>query len=165
MQIHEILRASDVKRWSIVRTIRNQSVAEHSFNVAMIARAFAKSIGICDEQITKAALCHDLDEVITGDIPTPFKERARAKGVDLNNIYQHATGRTLTDIEAKILKFADLVEAYWYITEHGYGAHAKAISVEMSDKCDDYLCGEFRKKQIVALEKVIITIFEGEHKA
>ena len=128
MDIHQILRAQDVKRWGIVRMHKQQSLAEHSFNVAMIARALAKALGVPDEQITKAALCHDLDEIITGDIPTPFKAMAREKGMELNEIYQHATGRTLAKVYENIVKLADILEARWYVQEYGYGTHALVVT-------------------------------------
>lgn len=163
MRIHELLRAQDVKRWGIVRMAKQQTLAEHSFNVAMIARAFAKVLDVNDEQITKAALCHDLDEIKTGDIPTPFKDAAREQGVELNDIYQHATGRTLSMRDEKIIKLADIVEAAWFCHEYGMGNHAENVFAELDKKAAMYLRENFTVGGEEKLSSVISLILHGEH--
>lgn len=165
--IHEILRAQDVKRWGIVRMAKQQTLAEHSFNVAMIARAFAKAADYPDEQITKAALCHDLDEIITGDIPTPFKAMAKDQGMDLNSIYEHATGRGLDDMEIGLVKLADIVEAYWFATEYGIGQHAAAVAAELGGLINTHMedCGFVGSDYEVGLRKVISKVMHGKHHA
>ena len=42
LSIKDLLRAGHVKRWQIVRTVRDQTLAEHSFNVAMISIELAE---------------------------------------------------------------------------------------------------------------------------
>jgi len=163
LQINEILRAQDVKRWGIVRMHKQQSLAEHSFNVAMIARAFCKAIGIEDEQVTKAALCHDLDEIITGDIPTPFKAMARRKGTELNDIYKHATGRELNEREAVVLKLADLTEARWFVGEYGYGRHAAVVEVDLGQQLEQFCKDNFTLKELEKINELTEQIFWGEH--
>lgn len=163
--IHEILRAQDVKRWGIVRMSKQQSLAEHSFNVAMIARALAKAVNYDDEQLTKAALCHDLDEIVTGDIPTPFKVMARRQGTELNAIYKHATGRNLTQLEADLLKLADLVEAHWYVSEYGQGSHAREVEHSLFQQVMQFMCdaGFSDSEYCGPLTEVINTIRCGRH--
>lgn len=51
------------------RNIPNaESVADHSWRVALMAMVFSKKIGIDSEKAIKMALVHDLPEAITGDI-------------------------------------------------------------------------------------------------
>jgi len=77
MNLKESLKLSYVPRWCIVPMIRQQTVADHSWRVAMIAVDLATRLGLAVEQVNIIALIaigHDLDEVTTGDIPSPLKE-------------------------------------------------------------------------------------------
>jgi 5'-deoxynucleotidase len=125
----ELRDLSFVKRWSIVRTIRSQSVAEHTFFVAMYANDICAALGV-DESIHLAvlqkALWHDVDEIFTGDIPGPAKRAlcsdresltAKLKEWKLKvfGILGHREGVAVTDIEHNIihtiLKAADELDA------------------------------------------------------
>ena len=68
-----------IERWSLMRSSRPDTLAEHSLEVAMIAHALA-TIGNTrygkDLDANRAALLgiyHDAPEIITGDMPTPVK--------------------------------------------------------------------------------------------
>lgn len=53
----------------VLKKIKNvESVAEHTWRVAMIALFFAKELGLDELKTIKMALVHDLGEVIIGDI-------------------------------------------------------------------------------------------------
>ena len=74
-----IFRLRFIQRWSLMRNAVPESVAEHSFQVALLAHALC-SIGrevfgkeVPTERVVTLALFHDAEEVITGDIPTPVK--------------------------------------------------------------------------------------------
>ena len=68
-----------IRRWSLMKSVSVENVAEHSAQVAMIAHALAviknrKYGGDLDANfIATAALYHETSEVITGDLPTPIK--------------------------------------------------------------------------------------------
>lgn len=65
-----------VPRWSIVRKVREQSVAEHSWLVVMYVNDICTHLGLGVETTLAAircALIHDLDEIISGDFPGPNK--------------------------------------------------------------------------------------------
>jgi hypothetical protein len=58
--------------------LRQQTVSEHSWRVAVIAEALAIGIGLGKEAsgvapIVYMAVVHDIDEVFTGDIPATMK--------------------------------------------------------------------------------------------
>ena len=69
---------SYVPRWGILRSIRKQSVAEHSYYVALYADQLATLIQWEGDTaaLLQYALLHDIDETITGDIPGPVKRAA-----------------------------------------------------------------------------------------
>jgi 5'-deoxynucleotidase YfbR-like HD superfamily hydrolase len=142
MKINDILRASGVTRWHIVRMVRPQSLAEHTFDVVMVARAIASIAGIDDYEIIKAALLHDLDEIVTGDIPTPTKVRARANGWELNDLYKSITGRELSPDESLIIRLADkLADLYW-LWLHAVGPHANQVYEGMAEHYNGFVRSE-----------------------
>ena len=68
-----------IERWSLMRTSRPDTLAEHSLEVAMIAHALAIIGNVRygkNLDANRAALLgiyHDAPEIITGDMPTPVK--------------------------------------------------------------------------------------------
>jgi hypothetical protein len=68
----------DIPRWVIIRTIKQQSLAEHQYFVSLYATYIARQMeSITIEQIhyvTIKALTHDFEEMITGDTPSPTKK-------------------------------------------------------------------------------------------
>jgi 5'-deoxynucleotidase len=143
LTIYEQLRACHVRRWHIVQTTREQTLAEHSFAVAVIAGSLAAAMrwnGLLQDKSKLAllqwSLAHDIIEVRTGDMPTPFKRELEAVGgkgivekaedrVDIETMsaYRQIRG---TDIET-IVKLADQIEAIFFLQDNGVGAHAKQV--------------------------------------
>lgn len=74
-----LYRMKYISRWSLMRSVRNENVAEHSFHVAVLAHAlavisrdvFGNKIDPC--RAAACALYHDMPEILTGDLPTPIK--------------------------------------------------------------------------------------------
>ncbi len=72
-------RMKYIRRWSLMRSSREENIMEHSQQVAMFAHALA----IIDTRIygnspdvmktVLYALYHETSEVMTGDLPTPIK--------------------------------------------------------------------------------------------
>lgn len=71
----ELRELSFVPRWSVLRRVTSQTVAEHSFYVATYAAHLADLVGWNGDRgaLLRAALAHDLPEAATGDIPGPAK--------------------------------------------------------------------------------------------
>lgn len=68
-----------IKRWSLMKAVTEENIAEHSAQTAQIAHALAviadKLYGkeVNSERVAVLALYHESAEVITGDLPTPIK--------------------------------------------------------------------------------------------
>lgn len=152
LNIQDIMRANYVERWQLVNVSRRQTVAEHSFNVAMIAKAIAEEMEgyISPDKIAKLtsyALVHDLDEVITGDIPTPTKQRVRDKGVEINDLMNTSP---VPDLYKRIIKMADYIDALWYLAENGVGRHAERVEEEVYKRCKMYFDNQRTELRVAA---------------
>ena len=72
-------RMKYIKRWSLMRSVREENIMEHSQSVAVIAHALAliynKEFGgnVDVNKVVLLAQYHEVGEVITGDLPTPIK--------------------------------------------------------------------------------------------
>ena len=72
-------RMKYIRRWSLMRSVREENIMEHSQQVAVIAHALAlinkKLFGgnIDEKEVVLLAQYHEVGEVITGDLPTPIK--------------------------------------------------------------------------------------------
>jgi 5'-deoxynucleotidase len=68
-----------IQRWSLMRNVIQESIQEHSLQVAMIAHCLAVirnkffSGKLDPDRIAVSALYHDISEVVTGDMPSPIK--------------------------------------------------------------------------------------------
>ena len=68
-----------IARWSLMKSVTTENIAEHSAQVAQIAHALAliknRYFGgdLNADRIATAALYHETSEVLTGDLPTPIK--------------------------------------------------------------------------------------------
>ena len=127
-----------VKRFQRDGCVRPISVAEHSYNAALLAGCYAHQLATRDvpvdrAMVLEAALWHDAAEAITGDIPHDFK---RAAGRVLYESWDHAehtmlrrigalnsglpavlTAPDAHPVEALVVKLADWVELVLYVAE------------------------------------------------
>lgn len=139
--IVDLLSLGHVPRWVIVRHHRSQSVAEHSFNVACIAHELyvrhESSFSNADVRIANIllrALYHDLEECITGDMPTPAKKLFTRD----HTVPPVADITSVTMVELQVVKLADLIDAYTWIEVHGLGSHAQSVTNWLERKLYDY---------------------------
>lgn len=137
--IDRALDAQFVKRWSLVCTTAESNVASHSYNVAVLAMAIWKEMrnnveyGI--KEVCYYAMLHDIDEVFTGDMPTPTKNAIRDKGVEPNELFvgQSTEDRPPAKI-ALVIKLADLIDNYIFIYRHGSGVRAWEAASEVAGR-------------------------------
>ncbi|WP_248930548.1 5'-deoxynucleotidase [Paenibacillus hamazuiensis] len=127
-----------IERWSLMRNVVRENVAEHSFHVALLTHVlctianevFGKQVPT--DKAVSIALFHDVTEVFTGDIPTPVKHHNPDILANFREIEQMAAGRLLqmipeplrtvyeplidgkkVDVDYAIyVKAADLLDAY-----------------------------------------------------
>ena len=130
-----IFRMKYINRWGLMRSVRSENLMEHSMEVALIAHALAL-IGNTKlkknhdaEHVAAAAMFHDMNEILTGDLPTPVKYSNEAMKTAYKEIESRSTDRLLslldgemraqyektlsvTDEEKKLIKAADRLCAY-----------------------------------------------------
>lgn len=120
-----------VKRCHTLQTITTQTVAEHSWGVAILLQKFFPE---SSKQLLLAALSHDIAEVLTGDIPADAKWMFK----DLKNItemierqYNEQLGIDyhLTDEEKHILKLCDLLELLLFCVEEIFMGNKNMIPI------------------------------------
>jgi 5'-deoxynucleotidase len=74
-----INRIGYINRWGLMRNTSYENLKEHSYDVAVIAQGLAlignakfnKNYDV--NKITVGAMFHDVNEALTGDLPTPVK--------------------------------------------------------------------------------------------
>ena len=130
-------RMKFIKRWQLMRSVREENIMEHSQGVAMLAHALAvirNEVYGGSVDVAKTVLCaiyHETSEVMTGDLPTPVKYYN--KGIhgaykDLERLASEKIANTLPpqmqnaikpyiladeeSEEYKIVKLADRFSAY-----------------------------------------------------
>lgn len=121
--IEAVMRLHAVKRWHMIDTTRQQTLAEHSANVAVLAFYITASTpGMFfggANNVAAYALLHDIAEVFTGDIPSHTKTELR--GVqELEDDTLPAMFRTEHSPNTRILvKMCDLADGIRFIRLHG----------------------------------------------
>lgn len=152
-------RMKYIKRWSLMRSIREENIMEHSQQVAVIAHALAiignknfnKTYNV--EKVVLLAQYHEVGEVITGDLPTPIKYFNPEIKTAYKDLEKNACERILNMLpdnfkeeyreyilpeesteEYKLVKYADRLSAYLKCVEEvkaGNSEFKKAkISIE-----------------------------------
>ena len=132
-----INRMRYIKRWSLMRSVREENIMEHSHQVAVTAHAlalisnemFGDNVNV--EKVVYLALYHEVGEVITGDLPTPikyFNPEIKTAYKDLENKacerilgmlpeklkpqYHEYIMPDTSSREYKLVKYADRLSAY-----------------------------------------------------
>jgi len=146
----ELRTASVVPRWSVLWTLTRDTIANHSFYVAIYARSIARLIKWRSSNyamLIYLALTHDLDETITGDIVSPIKseivDRDRYDALVARKMRER-----LPDIEAELSVWANTTgrgASFGHVgAEQQYDEAWKIIAV--ADRLDAllFLIGEQR---------------------
>lgn len=123
VSVPQILSMQDVRRWHTQKVMRDQSVAEHSATVALLALHLAP-IGLPAEwkfQILHLALLHDAHESVYGDMPYPAKRAMQDRGMDVDTecrkaFWEHGEDphEAAPPMVAQLVDLADIIEAALY---------------------------------------------------
>lgn len=168
------LRLSAVKRWGIVEMSRQQSVAEHSYNVALIAlnlveasvghKGFSKE----DESLLLTlCLVHDMPEVFSGDIPSTIKGVFKEELDDWETTSFPAFSATNASVYKRnpniklVIKVADIMESIIFAERYCIDIRKGRIIADLYADIDRFLDTnaiswdkDFRSSLRVGLEKL-----------
>ena len=138
-----VSRMKYIRRWGLMHASRTESLSEHAADTAILAHTLCliaqhiTGTPVRPETVAVAALYHDAQEILTGDMPTPVKyknERLRKAYKALEDesaaallgylppqlrgeMAGYVTGSLLTEEEARLLKAADRLSAMIKCTE------------------------------------------------
>ena len=154
-------RMKYIKRWQLMRSVREENIMEHSQQVAMFAHALAvinnKVFGgnANAEKAVLYAVYHECSEVMTGDMPTPIKyfnnsihgayKELEDKACDklLNTLPEELRGEfalsmkpDCDSLEYKLMKAADRLAAYVKCLEELRSGNKEFAKAEKSIKKD-----------------------------
>jgi len=125
MNIIKVLESSGVMRFHSVPGVTMQSIAEHSWGVALLCQKF---MPYCSKDLILTALTHDCAELMTGDVPAPAKWKSHNLKSELDGMEMEVDSKwgivfDLADYrEHVLLKICDALEGMNYCLsrrEHG----------------------------------------------
>lgn len=154
-------RLKHTYRWSLMRSNTKENVAEHSFDVSVIAHAlcliknnyFNGSVDAGKAVLT--ALYHETAEAITGDLPTPVKYYDAQITKAYKRIEKQAEQKMLDMLPPELR--ADLAD---YV-EGNVDSEIKSI-VKAADKICAYIkCIEEKKSGNAEFDKAAVKIYDG----
>lgn len=163
MKINELMRLQDISRWSMINVTRQQSVAEHSFNVSVLAQAILDRANKMSEESTFnsqyigiIAMLHDAVESVTGDIPTPAKQRMKQLGFDFNEAFKDPDGETPPHGYEVVIKVCDLFESVMYLRNFGTGERAYVVLQGLEHNLEEKMAdlAKYHTKLHAAAEQV-----------
>lgn len=153
-------RMKYIRRWGLMRSVREENIQEHSLQTAMIAHMLAivgnKFYGknYNADSVAVKAMYHEASEIITGDLPTPIKyynpeiktAYKQIEGVATEQICRMLPEEFKDDFmpilkiknkeEHKLVKYADRICAYLKCVEEVNAGNNEFIDAKESIKQD-----------------------------
>ncbi len=154
-------RMKYINRWGLMRNSREENIAEHSLEVAMIThllcelrnRRFGGDINT--EKAVMTAIYHDVPEIVTGDMPTPVKYYDSQISEAYKNVEQAAVNSLLSSIPE------DLREGYRKYLDGSEDGEIKKI-VKAADKLSALIkCIEERRSGNTDFEEAEASTLES----
>lgn len=143
------LRCTTVTRWHIVRTMRQQTVADHQWATYTIACALQQELkyDLSDRYqllFLQWALFHDVPEVIVGDLPSPTSAALNHHLTmlirDTSDTWAFLNNWANTfdsGVPATIVKLAELLTDWQFLRQEGVGTHAEQVTASLSKRITD----------------------------
>ena len=138
-----LFKLSQVFRFAGKRLNHRASVAEHSFRVAGLAMSIVDQYNkdhalenrrISVEEVLRKAILHDLEESITGDIPSPVKE--------IGNLRSELRFAGKTLLKKHVFLDTPCPEDYLDTWEKDKSEESGEI-IEIADKLEGLICSYF----------------------
>ena len=132
-----VFRQKYIRRWGLMRNMTEESLSEHSYDVSVLTHALCtigNSIFGKSYDTGKAvcyALFHDVQEVYTGDMPTPAKYYNEEMRANYAKIEENATNQLLS-------KLPDELRPIYDDLLHSDSSQYQAI-VKAADKLSAYI--------------------------
>ncbi len=141
MSFKDLRTLSDVPRWTVLRTLRKQSVADHSYYVAVYALAIMQRlpwsdcnpnvVNVLQLIVAKRALVHDIPESFTSDIPGPVKQHMdglkeyEETGIKERfnkelNILNYNTSDIGYNFSSSVIKLADILDQISFLASESF---------------------------------------------
>jgi hypothetical protein len=132
------MRVQAVKRWHMIETTRQQTLAEHQCNVALLAAMIARTAPIdffdAFTVVAFAALVHDLPESFTGDVPSHTKKYLTGLE-ELEKQVSHPAFNVSCSVNSRmLLKMCDLADGIRFIRLHGVDMTATHAQEGLEDQ-------------------------------
>lgn len=153
-------RMKYIRRWGLMRSIREENIQEHSLQTAMIAHMLAlignkiyqKNYNA--DSVAVKAMYHEASEIITGDLPTPIKYYNPEIKTAYKEIEKIATAQICKMLpeefeedflpilnvqdkeEKKLIKYADRICAYLKCVEEVNAGNNEFVDAQKSIKQD-----------------------------
>jgi len=153
-------RMKYIRRWGLMRSVREENIQEHSLQTAMIAHMLAL-IGnkfydkkYNADSVAGKAMYHEASEIITGDLPTPIKyynDEIKSAYKQIENVATQQIFKLLPDEfkddflpvlniqdkeEKMLVKYADRICAYLKCVEEVNAGNNEFTDAKESIKKD-----------------------------
>ncbi|WP_010272051.1 5'-deoxynucleotidase [Paenibacillus senegalensis] len=141
-----LYRLRYIKRWSLMRNMVSENVAEHSYHVALLTHVLC-TIGneiygrhYDTDRAVSMALFHDATEVFTGDIPTPVKHQNKDILSNFREI-EHTAAHKLLDMVPEELAsvYKQMVGIPLANGEDDANAHRLRTIIKAADQLDAFI--------------------------
>lgn len=129
-----VRRMMHTKRWTIINTSRQQTIAEHTCGVLVLLDRAASESGLSPEKhlaLLRHALYHDAFEVVSGDMPGSFKRNNAEIKRAIAEAEAGADWVPPTELSPELqplMRAADLAESVIYLDDAGAGRRAQRVT-------------------------------------
>ena len=162
IKLHDVGNCQSDKRWHTTDHNGSQSLASHSFNVAMFGVALAEKVlgsdftDIDELKLVRYALHHDISEMVCGDQPAPYKRALRKRLPEVHAVQEaleaeiHPKGAQFKeDIKGtplmSLVKLSDLLDALHFIVIKG---QATSQNDRIVEKLNQYIVEEISRAKV-----------------